>query len=162
MLEQRNQDFHNRLAYLMNVDPTFAEDLADSYKAVMRAIFLFGEEGYKVMLPPITINEGGDDGDFFVLMPVSIKHLTREFNSLESYPFDTVFVGTVSSTDAMLPGPWMTMCFNPDLSGAIIISGTSRPHWTIVERTSRGRMRKFYQVHKKHCHYRSFKNQNAM
>lgn len=156
MLEKRHEDFHNRLAYLDAVDPTFAEDLVDSYRSVLKAIMLWGEQGYRTLLPPITINDGNDDGDFYVLMPISVKHLTREFHSLESYPFKTVFVGTVHSTDSMLPGPYQVMIFNPGLSGAIIVPGTSGPHWTKTTTKSRGRVREFYQVEKQHCRYTTF------
>jgi hypothetical protein len=149
---------------LDSTDPGFVEDFLASDEAVWAVARRLRLKGHTVHIPPIRIRKRAqdraefmDNGDLraFKLgkpaFTVEVKQrLDFDFSGKLDYPFPTVFVDNVHHWDAMRPVPaWVFVC-NLDLTVALVVSGLSRPTWTIRRFKDRGRTRQCYECPMKH------------
>jgi hypothetical protein len=136
------------------IDPTFKSDLiaSDTFVDIV-AKWYRNTHGYKVITFPLPVHPGnGPDPDYTdacdmeIVLPIDVKRLTRPFTSVDTYPFpgEPIFVETVQSYDRKPIKPALHVLLNPDVTGCLIIKSATRPHWTVMEKPSRGRMRSFY------------------
>ena len=122
----------------------FKADFFKSQKAVLSVAGYFQRKGKAVYLPSIKVRpedahhkDYQDKGDLFVKEgKIQIKHLSREFTSLETFPFDPVIVDEQYKIKAQEDKPpIMYVSVEKHLRGALIIPWSTNTAWTSEEKT---------------------------
>lgn len=145
---------NDRLAHIDRADPSFEADLQGSKKSVVAAMLWLNEQGFSVIMPrPLPIRENindickySDDGDFFVQLPVEVKHRPNlQFTCAEDFPFPTVMLDRKDRVVGVRP--WLYITLNGPMTHAVIVRGSTSKHWVLKGRFhgARGRYRTKYE-----------------
>ena len=138
---------------LDTIDPTFVEDLRASHSAVQVAAEWLRSSGYPVIVRPTFVRptveerrEYSDDGDLEILQRVEVKQRPdMDFREPRDFKFKTIIVDVCHTYDQARPKPHAYMILNASLSAAFVVKCSTRPQWSRVWRTARGREREYYE-----------------
>lgn len=142
-------------AQLDRIDPSFLDDLDASRNALWKVARHLSAVGHEVTVPP-TVKRGPDDaiarfadrGDIWIRwrsrrFRVEVKHRPGlRFHDIGSFPYQgETIVDVAHAWDAANPKPVAYYVCNADLTGALLIRGSTFRHWRRESRPDRTRHR---------------------